>query len=56
MLGEIKEFGGSEPIKKKQQLEQFLGIDCFTVWMFYGGIILSVALEEDLWGWGCDGI
>ena len=33
-------------------MEQLLGIDCFTVWMFHGGIILSVPLEEDLLGWG----
>ena len=41
---------------KQQPLEQFLGIDCFTVWMFHGEIILSVPLEEDLLGWGCDGV
>ena len=27
-------------------------IDCFTMWMFHGGIILSVPLEEDLLGRG----
>ena len=37
---------------KEQPLEQLLCIDCFTVWMFHGGIILSVPLEEDLLGWG----
>ena len=43
---------------KEQPLEQLLGIHCFTVWMFHGGIILSVPLEEDLlccglwWDWG----
>ena len=37
---------------KEQPLEQLLGINCFTVWMFHGGIILSVPLEEDLLGWG----
>ena len=41
---------------KEQPLEQLLGIDCFTVWMFHGGIILSVPLEEDLLGWGLWGI
>ena len=39
-------------LDKEQPLEQLLGIDCFTVWMFHGGIILSVPLEEDLLGWG----
>ena len=37
---------------KEQPLEQLLGIDSFTVWMFHGRIILSVPLEEDLLGWG----
>ena len=37
---------------KEQPLEQLLGIDCFTVWMFHGGIILSVPLGEDLLVWG----
>ena len=43
---------------KEQPLEQLLGIDCFTMWKFHGGIILSVPLEEDLlswrfwWDWG----
>ena len=37
---------------KEQPLEHLLGIDCFTVWLFHGGIILSVPLEEDLLGWG----
>ena len=37
---------------KEQPLEQLHGINCFTVWMFHGGIILSVPLEEDLLGWG----
>ena len=37
---------------KEQPLEQLLGMDCFTVSMFHGGIILSVPLEEDLLGWG----
>ena len=50
-LGELKEFGGSAQFKE-QPLEQLLGIDCFTVWMFHGGIILSVPLEEDRLGWG----
>ena len=44
-------FSHSNPFKE-QPLEQLLGIDCFTVWMFHGGIILSVPLEEDLLGWG----
>ena len=37
---------------KEQPSEQLLGINCFTVWMFRGGIILSVPQEEDLLGWG----
>ena len=41
---------------KEQPLEQLLGIDCFTVWMFHGGSYWVCHWKKTFWVGGCDEI